>query len=128
MFYYILNPFFQFGLDKILSSSAYVFIRNSGYRFSFNSLSNILQQKKIETGTTYRSGRNRMEKFVRDKINQNIVDRKELSSRYLENCSTYGSSTELEKKAFEDGALSRKHKELMALSISIVTKCEPCIE
>ena len=69
-----------------------------------------------------------MEKFVRDKINQSVVDRRELHSRFLGNCSTYGSFTELEKKAFEDGALSRKHKELMALSISIVTKCEPCIE
>jgi len=69
-----------------------------------------------------------MEKFVKDKINQSISDRKQLHSRFLENCSTYPSFLELEKKAFEDGSLSRKHKELMALSISIVTKCEPCIE
>lgn len=32
------------------------------------------------------------------------------------------------KKAFSEGNLSKKHKELMALAISIVTKCEPCIE
>jgi len=69
-----------------------------------------------------------MEKFVKDKINQSISDRKQLHSRFLENCSTYPSFLELEKKAFEEGSLSRKHKELMALSISIVTKCEPCIE
>lgn len=66
--------------------------------------------------------------FVEDRINQSIRDRKELQSRFLENCNTYASFLELEKKAFEEGSLSRKHKELMALSISIVTKCEPCIE
>jgi AhpD family alkylhydroperoxidase len=35
---------------------------------------------------------------------------------------------ELEEKTFNDGALNKKTKELMALSISIVTKCEPCME
>lgn len=69
-----------------------------------------------------------MSKFVEDKINQSITDRKQLHSRFLNNCNTYSSFLELEKKAFEDGSLSRKYKELMALSISIVTKCEPCIE
>ncbi|MBT7714588.1 MAG: carboxymuconolactone decarboxylase family protein [Deltaproteobacteria bacterium] len=34
----------------------------------------------------------------------------------------------MEEKAFCEGVLSKKSKELMALSISIVTKCEPCIE
>ncbi len=69
-----------------------------------------------------------MDTFVREKITQSINDRKELHSQFLENCSTYEPFLELEKKAFEEGSLSRKHKELMALSISIVTKCEPCIE
>ena len=35
---------------------------------------------------------------------------------------------DLEEKAFSDGVLNKKTKELMALSISIVTKCEPCME
>ncbi|MGB9977972.1 carboxymuconolactone decarboxylase family protein [Methanobacterium sp.] len=69
-----------------------------------------------------------MARFVEDKINQNIIDRKELNSRFIENCSTYNSFLELEKKAFQEGHISRKYKELMAPSISIVTKCEPCIE
>lgn len=69
-----------------------------------------------------------MDKFTIDKINQSINDRKQHHSRFLENCNTYNSFVELEKKAFEAGCLSWKHKELMALSISIVTKCEPCIE
>ncbi len=33
----------------------------------------------------------------------------------------------LHKKAFEDGALSRKTKELMALAVSIAVQCEGCI-
>ena len=69
-----------------------------------------------------------MAEFVEDKIMQSIHDRKNLNSRFLENCSTYDSFLELEKKAFNEGSLSRKNKELMALAISIVTKCEPCIE
>ena len=35
---------------------------------------------------------------------------------------------ELEQTAFADGELDKRTKELMALSISIVTKCEPCME
>ena len=41
---------------------------------------------------------------------------------------TYKPFLELEEKAFANGALTKKSKELMALSISIVTKCEPCME
>ncbi|MGC8781452.1 MAG: carboxymuconolactone decarboxylase family protein [Anaerolineae bacterium] len=33
----------------------------------------------------------------------------------------------LHKKAIEDGALSRKTKELMALAISVAVRCEGCI-
>jgi AhpD family alkylhydroperoxidase len=69
-----------------------------------------------------------MEKFSEDKINNSISDRKRLHYRFLENCKSYESFLKLEEKTFSDGALDRKSKELMALSVSIVTKCEPCIE
>ncbi len=62
------------------------------------------------------------------KIDQSIEDRKKLHKRFLENVKTYRSFLDLEEKAFQDGALAKKTKELMALSISIVTKCEPCME
>ena len=62
------------------------------------------------------------------KIEQSINDRKRLHVSFLENVKTYKPFLKLEEKAFGDGALSRKTKELMALSISIVTKCEPCME
>jgi AhpD family alkylhydroperoxidase len=62
------------------------------------------------------------------KIEQSIRDRKELHMTFATHVKTYKPFLELEEKAFSDGALSKKVKELMALSISIVTKCEPCME
>ncbi|NCC25791.1 MAG: carboxymuconolactone decarboxylase family protein [Deltaproteobacteria bacterium] len=62
------------------------------------------------------------------KIQQSIEDRKRTHQRFLKNVKTYKSFLELEEEAFRDGAISKKTKELMALSISIVTKCEPCME
>jgi AhpD family alkylhydroperoxidase len=62
------------------------------------------------------------------KIEQSIKDRKKLHLSFLNKVKTYKPFLELEEKAFADGALSKKTKELMALSISIVTKCEPCME
>ncbi len=70
----------------------------------------------------------KMEDFSKEKINNSISDRKKLHTRFLENCKSYGSFLKLEEKTFSDGAISKKHKELMALSISIATKCEPCME
>ena len=62
------------------------------------------------------------------KIEQSINDRKRLHVSFLKHVKTYKPFLELEDKAFSDGALSKRTKELMALSISIVTKCEPCME
>ncbi len=69
-----------------------------------------------------------MEDLTFARIEQSILDRKRLHGRFQEHVRTYPAFAELEQKAFSDGALSRKHKELMALAISVVTKCEPCIE
>lgn len=62
------------------------------------------------------------------KIEQSIKDRKKLHLSFLNNVKTYKPFLELEEKAFSDGSLDKRTKELMALSISIVTKCEPCME
>jgi AhpD family alkylhydroperoxidase len=69
-----------------------------------------------------------MSDLSRQKIDQSIKDRKELYLTFLKNAKTFRPLLELEEKAFSDGALTKKTKELMALSISIVTKCEPCME
>lgn len=63
-----------------------------------------------------------------EKIEQSIKDRKKLHLQFLNNVKAYKPFLELEEKSFIDGALNKKTKELMALSISIVTKCEPCME
>ena len=69
-----------------------------------------------------------MEDYFESKIKQSIKDRKQLHLKLVGNAKTYDAFLELERKAFQQGALSKKSKELMALSISIVTKCEPCME
>ena len=69
-----------------------------------------------------------MNDLTERKIQQSIEDRKRLHKQFLANVKTFNPFLELEEKAFRDGALKRKTKELMALSISIVTKCEPCME
>lgn len=69
-----------------------------------------------------------MKDLTEEKIRQSIEDRKRTHRTFLENVKTYKPFLELEEKAFRDGALSKKTKELMALCISIVTKCEPCME
>ena len=51
------------------------------------------------------------------KIDQSIKERKKLHTTFLENIKTYKPFLELEKKAFSDGELSKKTKELMALSM-----------
>lgn len=69
-----------------------------------------------------------MTDLTEKKIQQSIEDRKRTHRRFLDNVKTYRPFLELEEKAFRNGAISKKIKELMALSISIVTKCEPCME
>ena len=62
------------------------------------------------------------------KIEQSRRDRKRLHQRFAAKSETYNHFLQLEKSAFSPGEIDSKTKELMALSISIVTKCEPCIE
>lgn len=40
----------------------------------------------------------------------------------------YRAFLEMEKATFSDGALSRKHKELIAAAIGVVTNCESCMQ
>ncbi len=69
-----------------------------------------------------------MNDLVTQKIEQSIRDRKGLHMQFEQNVKTYKPFLELEKRAFEEGSLDKKTKELMALSIAIVDKCEPCME
>jgi AhpD family alkylhydroperoxidase len=69
-----------------------------------------------------------MNDLTKLKLEQSINDRKNLHKRFSENSETYNRFLKLEKSAFKEGILTKMIKELMALSISLVTKCEPCIE
>jgi len=40
----------------------------------------------------------------------------------------YEAFLEMEKAAFADGALPKKHKELIAVGISVATDCESCMQ
>ena len=41
---------------------------------------------------------------------------------------TYQAFLEMEQVTYQDGTLSKKHKELIAVGISVVTDCESCMQ
>ncbi len=69
-----------------------------------------------------------MQDLTMEKIEQSRRDRSAAHRKLLEHSACYKHFLELERTAFADGAVSSKQKELTALAISIVAKCEPCIE
>lgn len=55
--------------------------------------------------------------------------RKKAHSRLLElDSRVYKAFLEMEKAAYTDGALAKKHKELIAVGISVVMDCESCMQ
>jgi len=54
--------------------------------------------------------------------------RKKADAYYQEASPAYRAFQELAKQAFRPGALEKRVKEMIAIAISIVVKCEPCIE
>ncbi len=64
-----------------------------------------------------------------NKIEEIAQKRREAHQRLLSMKSkTYKAFLEMEKATYSDGALSKKIKELMAVSISVVINCESCME
>lgn len=63
-----------------------------------------------------------------EKIEKIINDRKIANEFLMKNSNVYRSFVDLEKKAFADGNLGKKYKELIAIGISIVINCESCLE
>lgn len=63
----------------------------------------------------------RMEKIIRDRkrANQSFSER---------GSKVYKAFLDMERLAFADGCLSKQQKELIALGISVVINCEPCME
>ena len=62
------------------------------------------------------------------KIEEIIKNRKVAHGYLMKNSEVYKNFTNLEEKAFSDGELKKKFKELIALGISIVINCESCME
>jgi len=55
--------------------------------------------------------------------------RKRAHARLLElDSKVYKAFLQMEEAAFSDGALSKKHKELIAVGISVVEDCESCMQ
>jgi AhpD family alkylhydroperoxidase len=70
-----------------------------------------------------------MDSQDKEKIGKIIEDRKKAHQFFVsQNSQVYRAFLEVENKAFSSGALEKRHKELIALGISIVVNCESCIE
>ena len=69
-----------------------------------------------------------MENRDKDQIEKIIADRKLAHQFYTDNSEVYQSFVEIEIKTYEDGHLSKKHKELIAVGISVQINCESCLE
>lgn len=63
-----------------------------------------------------------------EKIEKIIKDRKIAHGYLMKNSDVYDAFTKLEEKAFSDGELKKKYKELIAFGISLVINCESCME
>jgi AhpD family alkylhydroperoxidase len=70
----------------------------------------------------------RMDKEGKDKIQKIVEDRTNANEYFERKSEAYRAFQELERKAFQSKSLQKGVKELIALGISIVTKCEPCME
>ncbi len=64
----------------------------------------------------------------RERIEKIIADRKKAHMYFQKNSEVYRSFVEMEQKAYSDGELEKKYKELIAIGISIIINCESCLE
>jgi AhpD family alkylhydroperoxidase len=69
-----------------------------------------------------------MENLDKVKIEQIIRIRKQANSYYTKKSKVYQSFTDMEQKTYKDGELTKKHKEFIAIGISVVKNCESCME
>lgn len=69
-----------------------------------------------------------MDNQDKEKIEKIIADRKAAHQFFTDNSEVYRSFIEMELKTYSDGNLSKKHKEMIAIGISIQINCESCLE
>ncbi|MGE4293474.1 MAG: carboxymuconolactone decarboxylase family protein [Desulfovibrio sp.] len=66
---------------------------------------------------------------MNDKLRDLTLKRKQAHSRLLKlESSTYAAFLDMEKATYSDGALPKKHKELIAVGISVTIDCESCMQ
>ena len=63
-----------------------------------------------------------------EKIEQIIFLRKKSHSYFSKKSKVYQAFTDMEQNTYKDGKLSKLHKEMIAIGISIVQNCESCME
>jgi AhpD family alkylhydroperoxidase len=64
-----------------------------------------------------------------DKVKEIVRTRKKAHKKLLDlKSKTYRAFLEMERAAYADGALAKKHKELIAVGISVVIDCESCMQ
>jgi AhpD family alkylhydroperoxidase len=64
-----------------------------------------------------------------DKLAEIAARRKRAHARFVElKSKVYSGFLEMERAAFADGALAKKHKELIAVGISVAKDCESCMQ
>jgi AhpD family alkylhydroperoxidase len=67
--------------------------------------------------------------LLMDKIEEIVRTRKKAHKKLLDlKSKTYRAFLEMEQAAYADGALEKKHKELIAVGISVVIDCESCMQ
>jgi AhpD family alkylhydroperoxidase len=64
-----------------------------------------------------------------DKLEEIAAKRKRAHARFIAlKSKVYSGFLEMERAAYTDGALPKKHKELIAVGISVVKDCESCMQ
>lgn len=70
-----------------------------------------------------------LQEITTERLNHINLKRKWAHGRWLKlDSKVYNAAMKLEEFAFADGALSKKHKELIALAIGVITDCESCMQ
>ena len=69
-----------------------------------------------------------MQNRDRQRIEDIIATRKKAHGFYAKRSKVYQAFTEMERNTYQDGVLSKKQKELIAIAVSVVINCESCME
>ena len=70
-----------------------------------------------------------LREISREKLTGITQKRKWAHGKWLRlNSKVYSAAMKVEEATFVDGALTRKHKELIALGIGVITNCESCMQ